>query len=346
MGASTETAANGAALKLPHAVNGGEKDVVDAETAVLLKRMTAMLMAPPPPGLVGIEAARARASEIFDAFAGPVEGEETTQFDIMVEGARGAVPARVYRRQTLERARPPIVVFFHGGGWSLGALGDYDVLLRTLAGLSGAIFVSVNYRRAPEHPFPAGLNDARAAAAFIYRQAEGLGGDPARFAVMGDSAGGNLAAVVAQQAARFGGPSIAAQFLLYPMLDISRPHAAYRSRLLFGGGEHFLTRDALDSSASDYLDYPAQAADPRVSPINEPNLKDLPATFFFVGDCDPLRDESAVYADRLERAGVPVTFHRTPGAIHGFLSFGVLETARRMRRTLAAEIQRSLTPKS
>lgn len=332
---------SGAAAKIPHAVNG-VKDVVDAESTALLKRMTAMLTSPPPDDLPGIAGARAKASEIFAAFAGSIEGEETTQFDIMVEGARGAIPARVYRRQALERGRPPVVVFFHGGGWTLGALSDYDVLLRSLAGLSGAIFVSIDYRLAPEHPFPAGLNDARAAAAFIHRQAEGLGGDPHRFAVMGDSAGGNLAAVVTQQACRFGGPAIRAQFLLYPMLDISRPHAAYRSRLLFGGGDYFLTRDALDASASDYLDYPAQAADPRVSPINEPNLKDLPATFFFVGDCDPLRDESAAYADRLAQAGVDVTFHRARGAIHGFLSFGVLEGARQMRRTLAAEVKRSL----
>lgn len=337
---------SGAAHKIPHAVNGGAKDVPDAESAALLNRMMAMLMAPPPPEFAGIAGARAKASEIFAEFAGPVEGEETTQFDIMVEGARGAIPARVYRRQALERGRSPVVVFFHGGGWSLGALSDYDVLLRSLAGLSGAIIVSIDYRLAPEHPFPAGLNDARAAAAFIHRQAAGLGGDPNRFAVMGDSAGGNLAAVVAQQACRFGGPAIRAQFLLYPMLDVSRPHATYRSRLLFGDGDHFLTRDALDSSTSDYLDYPAQATDPRVSPINEPNLKDLPATYFFVGDCDPLRDEAAVYADRLGKAGVDVTFHRAPGAIHGFLSFGVLEGARRMRRTLAEEIKRSLAETS
>jgi len=340
------SSAGAVAPKLPHAVNGGEKDIPDAESAALLKRMMDMLFTPPPPGLIGIAAARAKASEIFAEFAGPIDGEDTTQFDIMVEGARGAIPARVYRRQTLERGRSPVVVFFHGGGWSLGALSDYDVFLRSLAGLSGAIIVSIDYRLAPEHPFPAGLNDARAAAAFIHRQAAGLGGDPNRFAVMGDSAGGNLAAVVAQQACRFGGPSISAQFLLYPMLDISRPHATYRSRLLFGNGDHFLTRDALDSSASDYLDYPAQAPDPRVSPINEPNLKDLPRTFFFVGDCDPLRDEAAVYADKLGRAGVDVTFHRAPGAIHGFLSFGVMEGARAMRRTLAEEIRRSLAEPS
>jgi len=208
--------------------------------------------------------------------------------------------------------------------------------------MSGAIIASIDYRRAPEHPFPAGLEDALAATAFFAEAAADFGADPRRLAVMGDSAGGNLAAVVAHQARAYGGPSIRAQFLLYPMLDMSRPHTVYHSRLLFGDGAHFLTRAALDSSLADYLADPAMADDPRVSPINEPDLAGMPKTFIVVGECDPLRDEALAYARLLKEAGTDVSLTCVAGALHAFLSFGVLDVARRARRRLAADMERSL----
>lgn len=311
---------------------------VDAETAGLLSRLNAMLAAPAPSGLSEIAAARARASEIFTALAGPVEGEQTTQSDIAAKDSSCGVPMRIYRRTAPDAAPPPIVIFFHGGGWSLGTLDDYDALLRTLAGLCGAIFASIDYRLAPEHPFPAGIDDAFAAVSSIASEALSLGGDPKRIALMGDSAGGNLAAVVAQQAGSIAGLSIRAQFLLYPMLDLSRPHTAYPSRLKFGDGDFFLTRDAIDASLLGYLGNADLANDPRVSPINAADVGALPETHIFVGGLDPLRDEAAAYARKLAAAGVDVALREFPGAIHAFLSFGALESGCRARRMLAADI--------
>jgi acetyl esterase len=311
---------------------------VDAETAGLLRRLNEMLTAPAPSGLSELEAARARASRIFTSFAGPIEGEPTTQIDIAAEKTSCGVPMRVYRRTMRGASPPPIVIFFHGGGWSLGTLDDYDVILRTLAGLSGAIFASIDYRLAPEHPFPAGLDDAFAAVSSIVSGADSVDGDSKRIALMGDSAGGNLAAVIAQKAIGIAGLSIRAQFLLYPMLDLSRPHTAYPSRLEFGDGEFFLTRDAIEASLLGYLDDPSLADDPRVSPINASDLAALPATRIFVGGLDPLRDEAVAYARKLDAAGADVALREFPGAIHGFLSFGALESARRARRLLAADI--------
>lgn len=317
-------------------------DEVDGATAELLRQIGAMLEASAPPGLSGMEAARMRANRIFTTFAGPVEGEPTTQTDIAAQNASCGVPMRVYRRTARDASPPPIVIFFHGGGWSLGALDDYDTLLRTLAGLSGAIFASIDYRLAPECPFPAGLDDALAAVSSIASGADSLGGDAKRIALMGDSAGGNLAAVVAQKASGIAGLSIRAQFLLYPMLDLSRPHTAYPSRLKFGDGDFFLTRDAIDASLLGYLGDPSLADDPRVSPINATGLAALPATRIFVGGLDPLRDEAVAYARKLDAAGADVVLREFPGAIHGFLSFGALESARRARRLLAADIAKVL----
>lgn len=320
---------------LSETVAGGD---VDAETAALLRRLNAMLAAPAAPGVSDMAAARARASRIFAEFAGPIEGEATTQIDIAAERTSCGVPMRIYRRTTRGASPPPLVIFFHGGGWSLGALDDYDALLRTLAGLSGAMFASIDYRLAPEHPFPAGLDDAFAAVSSIASEADSFGGDPKRIALMGDSAGGNLAAVVAQKASGIAGLSIRAQFLLYPMIDLGRPHTAYPSRLRFGDGDFFLTRDAIEASLLGYLDDPFLADDPRVSPINAADFAALPATRIFVGSLDPLRDEAVAYARRLDAAGADVALREFPGAIHGFLSFGALESARRARRLLAAEI--------
>jgi acetyl esterase/lipase len=326
----------------PNANTDSDADCIDLETSKLLQHLDALLFAENNSGLNGIAFARAKASTIFSEFAGPSEGGEISTVDISVEGEQDDIPARIYRSKTLDDKIAPLVIFFHGGGWSLGALDDYEGLLRALAVLSGAIIISVDYRLAPEHPFPAGLNDAIAATSFISRNAGDFGGDPCRIAVMGDSAGGNLAAVIAQQSRNADRPAITAQFLLYPMLDVSRPHTDFRSRMRYGSGDHFLTRDGIDASVADYLTDPRQSNSPSVSPLNEPGLGGVPPAYIVVGGCDPLGDEAAAYFERLKLAGVNARLHCVPGAIHGFLSFGVLEVARLERRALAAEIKRSL----
>ncbi|MBB5517354.1 alpha/beta hydrolase [Amphiplicatus metriothermophilus] len=316
----------------------------DAETAAFLPRLQAMLDAPHPLDRDNpLAAARAKASAIFAAFAGDPEPESSLAIhEEIAPGPDRNVPLRIYRLLTENAAPAPLIVFFHGGGWSLGALDDYDGLLSDLAALSGAAIVSVGYRLAPEHPFPAGLDDARAATAYVARRAEAYGCDPRRLGVMGDSAGGNLAAVIALEARGSAGPPVAAQFLLYPMLDVSRPHTVYPSRLRYGGGAYFLTREGLDASVAGYLRDPSLAADPRVSPMNAPDLSGAPPAYVLAPACDPLRDEAEAYARRLEAAGVPARFDCVPGAIHGFLSFGALAGARAARRALADEIRRLL----
>lgn len=319
-------------------------DEPDAETAAFLPRLQAMLEAPHPLDKKDpLAAARAKASAIFAAFAGdPTPEGSLAVHEETASGPDGGIPLRIYRPLSASVEPAPLVVFFHGGGWSLGALDDYDSLLSALASLSGAAIVSVGYRLAPEHPFPAGLNDARDATVHAARRAEAYGCDPRRLGVMGDSAGGNLAAVIALEARKNAHLPIAAQFLLYPMLDVSRPHTAYESRRLYGGGAHFLTCESIDASAAGYLPDPALAGDPCVSPMNAPDLSGAPPAYILAPACDPLRDEAQAYVHRLKAAGVPVRFDCFPGAIHGFLSFGALGGARAARRTLADEIRRLL----
>lgn len=325
----------------PDASNLGA-NALDRQSVELVNAINAMLARPAAPGGDAITAARAASSDVFRAFAGSSErGEECVLEDIMMEVGQHGIPARVYRRNDQEGTASPCVVFFHGGGWAYGALDDYDGLLRALAALSGAVIISVAYRLAPEHPFPAGLEDAIAATRYVASNARTLGVDPQRLAVMGDSAGGNLAAVAAQ-IGRTRGLKLAAQFLLYPMLDISRSHTDYPSRLSFGNGDFFLTRDAIDASRDFYLTNPSLKDDSRVSPLNERNLEGLPPAFILTPGCDPLRDEAVSYAQRLKAAGVDTHYYCPPGAIHGFLSFGVLDSAQRARRDLAGEMRRML----
>lgn len=290
-------------------------------------------------------AARAQAAAIFKAFAGRSDDEKgIVAREIAVAGGDGDRPARLYRPAESSNALPPLIVFFHGGGWAVGDLDCYDGLMRALCRLSGAVFISVDYRLAPEHGFPAGLEDAVAATRWAARHASALSCDPRKLAVMGDSAGGNLAAVVAQ-AVRGDSPPLAAQYLLYPVIDSSRPHAAYPSRLAFGDGDLFLTRDALDGTAAWYLAAGGGAADhPRVSPINAPDLTGLAPAFILVPAFDPLRDEGLAYADRLSAAGVPVASDVDAQTIHGFLTFGVLDVCHAARHRIAQDIRLRFSP--
>ena len=317
--------------------------MLDRQTAGLLAeldRMTQAWIATGPDG--SVSGSRAFAAEIFRAFAGADRDETDCDVEVVaIAGGIGPRPARLYRPRG-GAAPTPVVVFFHGGGWVLGDLDSYDGLIRSLCVLSGAAFVSVDYRLAPEHPFPAGLDDALAATRWTAEHAHLLGADPGRLAVMGDSAGGNLAAVASQQASLAGGPAIAAQYLIYPMIDVSRPHAAYPSRDAYGGGDYFLTRAAIDGTLGWYLAHEGAADDPRVSPLLAPDLAGLPPTTIIVAGHDPLRDEARAYFDRLCGAGVDATYRAFDSTIHGFVSFGVLDVAQSARRELAAAIRHTL----
>jgi acetyl esterase len=218
----------------------------------------------------------------------------------------------------------PIVVYFHGGGWAAGDLNTHDTTARYFAANANAVVVSVDYRQPPEHRFPAAVNDSLAAVEWAVAHAREIGGDAARIAVAGDSAGGNLAAVVCQLAKQRGAPRIAYQVLLYPTVDLRDPvdDPAYPSRHQFGGGDYFLSMRDMEWFRSLYVADPArESSDARLSPIAARDLGGLPPALVLTAGCDPLRDEGKAYADRLAAAGVPAEYRCYDGTIHAFMSF-------------------------
>ena len=233
--------------------------------------------------------------------------------DLTIDGAAGRLPARHYSPD--EPGGPhPLVVFFHGGGFVLGDLDTHDAPCRLLCRHAGAHVLSVDYRLAPEHPFPAAVEDGRAALLWAFAHAAELGADPSRVAVAGDSAGGNIAAVVAWQATRDGGPAPVLQVLLYPATDMTQRS---RSHELFGGG-FLLTRELMDWFAAQYV-AGADPADPRLSVLRADDLGNVAPALVVTAGFDPLRDEGEAYVQALRAAGVaPVVLRRFPGLIHGF----------------------------
>ncbi|MDD7968760.1 alpha/beta hydrolase [Actinomycetospora lemnae] len=237
--------------------------------------------------------------------------------DRVADTAVGPRPVRLYRPHTARAL--PVVVNFHGGGGTLGNLDQSDWLCAHVAARVGALVVSVDYRLAPEHPYPAGREDGYAAVSWVAREAASLGARPDRLAVMGDSAGGNLAAVVCLLA-REAGPVIDAQVLLYPVLDLTFTRPSVER---FAGGP-VLTRADMEVFRRHYLGGPADHADPGdplCSPLLAPDVSDLPPALVITAGIDPLHDDGVDYAARLGAAGVPVRHTDHARAVHGFLSF-------------------------
>ncbi|WP_021599277.1 alpha/beta hydrolase [Actinomadura welshii] len=219
------------------------------------------------------------------------------------------VPARLYTPKALKDGSP-LLVFYHGGGWVIGDLDTHDTLCRYLAVHAEVRVLSVDYRLAPEHPYPAATEDALAAYGYAAANAEELGADPRAIAVGGDSAGGNLAAVVGMLADRT--PDFA--LLIYPVTDLS---ARRRSRELFAEGYYLTDRDMIWFS-DHYCPDVERRADPAASPLLAEDLSGFPATYLVTAGFDPLRDEGEAFARRLEEAGVPVALRRQEDLIHGF----------------------------
>lgn len=251
------------------------------------------------------------------------------------------VPLRVYR--PAESREPlPVVAFFHGGGWVLGNTRMYDPLCTFLAREVGAVVVSVDYRLAPEHRAPKAVHDCVDAVRWLGKHADSLGGNASRLAVSGDSAGGNLAAVVCQIVRDEGGPAIACQALLYPGTDATMSQPS----ILENADAPILTRAKIDVFLGHYLGPGGlSAADPLVSPLWATSQQGLPPALVQTADLDPLRDEGALYAERLAAAGVPVRHTNYVGVPHGFASFpGATTIGRQHRAELAGELRRHLRP--
>jgi acetyl esterase len=241
---------------------------------------------------------------------------------LSIPAAHGSIPARIYTPNKIRQAGglAPGLIFFHGGGWVIGDLDTHDVACRKLADDGQLIVISVDYRRAPEHKFPAAVDDAIAATAWIAGHAKELGIDAARLLVGGDSAGGNLAAVVALAARDGNGPVISGQVLIYPATDFAMTHASHRepeTSLL-------LTHSVIRWFRDHYLNGAADAHDWRASPARASTLSGLPPAYVLTAGADPLRDEGDEYATRLKDAGVAVTHRTFPGQFHGFFTMGKL----------------------
>ena len=265
--------------------------------------------------------ARARLSAVYAGKPAQVGAVR----DLEIPG--GAAPLRARHYAPRELGDPhPLLVYYHGGGFTYGDLDTHDGVCRLLCRHGGAHVLAVDYRLAPEHPFPSAVQDARAALAYASANAGALGADPARVGVAGDSAGGNLAAVVAQLAARDGGPAPVLQLLIYPATDFTQRR---RSRELFGEG-FLLSNAEMDWFESNYLG-PARtdAAEPRASPLLAEDLSGLAPAFVVTAAFDPLRDEGEAYARALRAAGTPVALRRFPGFIHAFIAAAGVSRASR-----------------
>lgn len=240
---------------------------------------------------------------------------------LTIPGPAGPIPARVYKPLRLRAANglSPCLVFFHGGGWVIGNLDSHDVVCRTLADAGELIVVSVDYRLAPEHRFPAAVEDAVASTEWISSNAQSLGVDAAQLFVGGDSAGGNLASVVAIHA-REAGPKIAGQILIYPATDFSMSHPSHSEPETSA----LLTHSVIRWFRDHYLNGADGIGDWRASPARMKSLSGLPPAFVLTAGADPLRDEGDEFAMRLGNAGVPVVYRTYPGQFHGFLTMGKL----------------------
>jgi acetyl esterase len=289
----------------------------------------------PPRDLSVAEAREAERAELKEC------GEPEPVAEVVdgsLPGPAGPIPIRVYRPQS---AQPlPALVYFFGGGWVLGSLDTGDGVCRRLANSTPCAVVAVSYRRAPEHPFPAAVEDCDAATRWLAEHGADLGVDSRRLAVGGASAGGNLAAATAQLAHEQGGPSLRFQFLVYPPLDYRADTPSMRETV----DPVFFDCNDVAWCWAHYLACDSDGESPLASPLRARNLRGLPPTLVITAELDPLRDEGELYAARLAAAGVPTELVRFEGMVHGFYSMnGVLGAAEQAQAVTAAALRRALS---
>ena len=286
----------------------------------------------PPLHTLSVEAAR---QLMIDLFTTKGEREPVGKVeDRSIPGRDGPLALRIYT--PAGRGPFPILAFFHGGGWVIGNLETHDAPCRALANAAGCIVVAVDYRLAPEHKFPVAPEDCYAATRWVADHAAEIGGDPRRLAVGGDSAGGNLAAVVAQLSRDRGGPPLVFQLLVYPVTDHRFDTASYREN----ADGYFLTKDGMEWFWNHYLARAGDGDQPLASPLRARSLRGLPPAFVMTAEYDPLRDEAESYAALLREAGVEVALTRYPGTIHGFFSMGnVLSAGKQGMEDAAAALR-------
>ncbi|MHC4401943.1 MAG: alpha/beta hydrolase [Planctomycetota bacterium] len=283
--------------------------MIDPQARAFLDELKSLDVAP----LHTLTPQQARAAASADAEAlGPAEPLAEIR-DRTVPGPDGEIPIRMY---VPEGARPlPAFVFFHGGGWVLGSVDTHDNLCASIANAAGCLVVSVDYRLAPEHKYPASVDDAYAATQWVVENAERIGADGRRVAVGGDSAGGNLAAAVCLMARDRAAFELVLQVLIYPIVDFSFDTPSYREN----ADGYFLTRDTMRWFWQCYLRTDEDGRHPYASPLRANHFGNLPGALVITAEYDPLRDEGEAYAARLREAGAPVTLTRYDGMIHAFI---------------------------
>ncbi|MEE2690959.1 MAG: alpha/beta hydrolase [Pseudomonadota bacterium] len=273
-------------------------------------------------GDLDVEGRRALLRAMAEAY-GPAPALVGEIEERAIPGPAGNIRVRLYYPKAF--GVRPVIVHIHGGGWAIGDPEGYERICRAYCAAARAIVVDVDYRRAPENKFPAALDDCVAALKWAAANAAALGGDPARIAVAGDSAGGNLAAAAVQQARGIA----ALQVLVYPVISAS-PSADFASRRQFGDGRYFLRHEDIANAEREYLKTPEQGDRPEASPILAEDLSGLPPALIITAAFDPLRDEGAAYAKLLKRAGVKVRYYCAPRTIHAFVLFaGAIGKGRR-----------------
>jgi acetyl esterase len=291
-----------------------EHGVLDYKTAIVLKLRDVFS------GEDVLDAARLREEGIARAHllqGRPVEIAKVGEMKI--PGPAGEIPIRVY--WPLESGPLPVLVYYHGGGWVIGDLDTNDNICRLLSKGASAVVVSVDYRLAPEHPFPAAVEDSYAALEWVSRNAARLNADPSRIAVGGGSAGGNLAAAMALMARDRGGPRLAHQVLIYPATNLFELSTESHRHFADGYG---LTRAHVEFFRESYLPEARDRSNPYASPLLAESLEGLPPAIVVTAGFDVLRDEGIAYAERLEAAGVAAVVSNYPRMIHGFVSMGRL----------------------
>jgi acetyl esterase len=305
------------------------------EVSIFLEQLAASGL--PPVNELPVPQARERMRMGVALFGGDTEPVASVE-DRMIPGPAGPIPIRVYNPAP-EAGPLPILAYFHGGGWVVCDLDTHDNVCRVLANRSGCIVVAVDYRLAPEHPFPAAVEDAWAASTWLAAHGDELGGDPARLAVGGDSAGGNLTAAVAIRARDAQGPSIAFQLLVYPVTDYEFESQSY----IDNAQGYYLTVDSMRWYWGHYLEDEAQGAAVEASPLRASDLSRLPPALIITAEYDPLRDQGEAYGLRLQESGGRATISRYDGMIHGFWNLaGPISQARAAHQEAADALQREV----
>ena len=283
-----------------------------------------------------LRADRAARADVMAEMAGPIQEVARVQ-DRAIPGPKQPIPVRVYWPETGRNL--PGLVYYHGGGWVFGTLDSIDRTMRALTNASGCVVISVDYRLAPEHQFPAAMEDADAALRYVAEHAEEFGVDPNRIAAGGDSAGGNLAAVVCLAARDRGGPQVAFQLMVYPVTDYGDNRPSSRE---FAEG-YLLTSAMMDYFWAHYLARPQDGQHPHASPLKAKSLAGLPPAMVITAECDPIRDQGEAYAHRLKESGVAVELKRYEGAIHAFFNLaGVIDSGRQAIEDAGAALRKAL----